>query len=129
MPVTREDVLHMATLARLVLTTEEVERFTPQLGIILDHVAELEAASELQRIARPAADEPGTDAADATLAVNEPGAEPQEHHAPLAADEPGADPLHLAAAELAPAWRDGFFTVPRLAAMQGTDDAESGDAS
>ncbi len=38
MQLTREQVLKIATLARLRLTEEEVERFTPQLTSILSYV-------------------------------------------------------------------------------------------
>ncbi|HXF52117.1 MAG TPA: Asp-tRNA(Asn)/Glu-tRNA(Gln) amidotransferase subunit GatC [Dehalococcoidia bacterium] len=37
MPLSREDVLHVARLARVALTDEEVERFQAQLSDILDH--------------------------------------------------------------------------------------------
>jgi hypothetical protein len=36
----------------------------------------------------------------------------------MRADAPGADPLAFPPERLAPAWYDGFFTVPRLSAMQ-----------
>ena len=39
--VTREQVLHVAQLAKLTLTPEEEERFTAQLGRILDWVEQL----------------------------------------------------------------------------------------
>jgi aspartyl-tRNA(Asn)/glutamyl-tRNA(Gln) amidotransferase subunit C len=45
MPIEREDVLHVARLARLELRDDEVERLTRELGAILDavgKVAELE---------------------------------------------------------------------------------------
>ena len=38
-PLTQEDVLHVARLARLELTDEEVDRFTEQLGAVLEHAA------------------------------------------------------------------------------------------
>ena len=38
MALTREEVLHVARLARLALTDEEVERFREQLSAILDAV-------------------------------------------------------------------------------------------
>ena len=41
MAITRQDVLHVAKLARLELTDAEVERMVKDLGGILDHVAEL----------------------------------------------------------------------------------------
>lgn len=96
----REDVRRMAELARLRLSDEELERLHGELDTILGH---LDALSELgdAEAAEPAA---GTRLRD---------------------DEPGADPLQRPPSELAPAWRDGFFTVPRLAAMGG-DPTEGG---
>jgi aspartyl-tRNA(Asn)/glutamyl-tRNA(Gln) amidotransferase subunit C len=47
MAITRREVLHVAKLARLELTDEEVERLTGELGAILDavgKVAELDLA-------------------------------------------------------------------------------------
>lgn len=37
MPLSREDVLHVARLARIALSDDEVERFQTQLSDILDH--------------------------------------------------------------------------------------------
>jgi aspartyl-tRNA(Asn)/glutamyl-tRNA(Gln) amidotransferase subunit C len=42
MPLTKEEVQHIATLARLELTAEEIERYREQLSAILDHVASLQ---------------------------------------------------------------------------------------
>lgn len=42
MKITREEVLHVAKLARLELTGEEVDRMTGQLDAILSYVAKLE---------------------------------------------------------------------------------------
>jgi aspartyl-tRNA(Asn)/glutamyl-tRNA(Gln) amidotransferase subunit C len=96
MAVTRTEVLRIAALARLRLEPEEVERMTGQLNGILAHIA---ALAEV--------DVAGADAvAGAT-----------EWPAARRPDEPGADPLHRPAAALAPAWQEGFFTVPRLAAL------------
>jgi aspartyl-tRNA(Asn)/glutamyl-tRNA(Gln) amidotransferase subunit C len=39
MAISREEVLHVARLARLALTDEEVERLTEELGAILDAVS------------------------------------------------------------------------------------------
>jgi aspartyl-tRNA(Asn)/glutamyl-tRNA(Gln) amidotransferase subunit C len=39
--ITREDVLHVANLARLALTEEEVERFGEQLNVILEAVSKV----------------------------------------------------------------------------------------
>ncbi len=47
MAISRDEVLHVARLARLALTDEEVERLTEELGAILDAVgivAELDLA-------------------------------------------------------------------------------------
>ena len=47
MAISREEVLHVARLARLALTEDEVERLTSELGAILDAVgivAELDLA-------------------------------------------------------------------------------------
>jgi aspartyl-tRNA(Asn)/glutamyl-tRNA(Gln) amidotransferase subunit C len=38
MAISREEVLHVARLARLALTDEEIERLTEELGAILDAV-------------------------------------------------------------------------------------------
>ncbi len=42
-PLSRADVAHVARLARLDLTEEELERFTVQLGAVLEHAADVEA--------------------------------------------------------------------------------------
>ncbi len=103
MPVTTADVLHVAGLARLRLRLEEVDRLTLQLNDILAHVAELAAAETAEVEPEPATEWP----------------------APLRADAAAPDPLQLPPAELAPAWEDGFFTVPRLAAMDTPEEASS----
>jgi len=41
--ITRDDVAHVAWLARLSLAEEELERFTEQLGAVLDHAADVDA--------------------------------------------------------------------------------------
>jgi aspartyl-tRNA(Asn)/glutamyl-tRNA(Gln) amidotransferase subunit C len=62
--ISREDVLHVAALARLTLTEDEVGRATEQLSGILDHVAALSDldldgveptahALDLQNVTRP----------------------------------------------------------------------------
>jgi aspartyl-tRNA(Asn)/glutamyl-tRNA(Gln) amidotransferase subunit C len=42
-PISRDDVIHVAKLARLDLTEEELELFTPQLAAVLEHAADVEA--------------------------------------------------------------------------------------
>jgi aspartyl-tRNA(Asn)/glutamyl-tRNA(Gln) amidotransferase subunit C len=101
MAVTREDVLHVARLARLRLTDAEVERYTGQLNDILGHVAELAGLP--------------VEGVEAVGGVAE-GAAPERE------DAPGADPIAGGPSSLAVAWENGFFTVPRLAAMEGIGD-------
>ena len=41
--ITRDDVAHVARLARMRLTDDELERFTDQLAAVLDHAADVAA--------------------------------------------------------------------------------------
>ncbi len=41
--ITRDDVAHVARLARLALTDEELGTFTGQLGAVLEHASDVEA--------------------------------------------------------------------------------------
>src|SRR6188508_2088071 len=41
--ISREEVAHVAKLARLELTDEQLDTFTPQLAAILEHAADVEA--------------------------------------------------------------------------------------
>lgn len=41
--LTRDDVAHVARLARLRLTDAELDEFTPQLAAVLDHAEDVEA--------------------------------------------------------------------------------------
>lgn len=100
MSVSRDRVHAIAALARLRLSDAEAELFAGQLSEILEHVAELGDIAET-------ADEPGHDGA-----------------APLRPDEPATDALRAPPRQFAPGWADGFFTVPRLEAMD--DDADTG---
>jgi aspartyl-tRNA(Asn)/glutamyl-tRNA(Gln) amidotransferase subunit C len=93
----RQDVERIASLAHLELEPEEVQRLTRQLADILAHFDTLHSL-DLQAVS--------------------PFEAAAERCAPPREDEPGADVLHVVPADLSPAWRDGFFTVPRLAAQQ-----------
>lgn len=42
-PISRDDVAHVAGLARLALTDDELDRFTEQLGAVLEHAADVAA--------------------------------------------------------------------------------------
>ena len=91
MAIAREQVLHVAELARLALTEDEVERFTEQLGAILEAVGKV---SELE------------------LADVEPTSHPLELVNVWAADEPRASlPLDQVFAN-APAREGDLFKVP-----------------
>jgi aspartyl-tRNA(Asn)/glutamyl-tRNA(Gln) amidotransferase subunit C len=89
--ITREHVLHTASLARLRLTDEEAERLTRELGRILEHI------DQLERVA--------TD-----------GVPPTEHlgleRLPLRADEPRTGLAHEDALREAPRRLDEGFAVP-----------------
>lgn len=93
MAVTKDDVRHVADLARLGLAEADLERYVAQLNGILAHM------EALQRVP------PAGDDADA----------PATATMRLRPDERGAVPLAAPPASFAPAMRDGFFLVPRLA--------------
>ena len=92
-PLTRADVIHVAKLARLALSDEEVEQFTVQLGAVLEHFASV-------------------------AALDTSGVPPTSHPIPLAnvlrRDEraPTLNPDVVLA--MAPAEEDGRFRVPRI---------------
>ena len=92
-PISRADVAHVARLARLDLTEDEIDRFTGQLGAVLDHVADLEA-------------------------LDTAGVPPTAHPLPLANvlrdDLPGPSLDRAEVLSQAPAAEDGRFRVPRI---------------
>ena len=91
--ITRDDVEHVARLARLALTPDEVDALTQELGVILDHAAQVDA-------------------------LDTEGVPPTAHPLPLVnvlrPDEvrPGVDRDEVLAE--APAAEDGRFRVPRI---------------
>jgi aspartyl-tRNA(Asn)/glutamyl-tRNA(Gln) amidotransferase subunit C len=91
MTITREQVLHVARLARLALTDEEVERLGSQLGAILDAVSKV---SELD------------------LSDVPPTAHPLDLVNVLAEDEPRPSLDRDIALANAPDVEDGAFRVP-----------------
>jgi len=91
MAITRDEVLHVARLARLELDDEEVEKFTEQLSAILEAVAKV---SELD------------------LADVEPTAHPLDVLNVWAADEPRPSLSLADALANAPEREAGFFKVP-----------------
>ena len=91
MAITREDVLHVADLARLALTDEEIERLGGQLNAILEAVGKV---SELD------------------LADVPPTSHPLDLVNVWAEDEPHASLPPGEALANAPEREDGFFRVP-----------------
>ena len=96
MSITGKEVEQVGRLARLALREDEIAGLTRDLNSILAHMRELEAA-----------DVEGTREMDGV----------SEHSAPFRDDVPGADALHIPPSRLAPEWAEGFFVVPRLAAL------------
>ena len=88
------DVRRAAVLSSLALSSRELEQFADDLAAVLDEFAHIDA-SEL----------PGLASRDRHLDTH------------LRADAPDSDPLHSQPSEFAPDWRDGFFVVPRLPAL------------
>jgi aspartyl-tRNA(Asn)/glutamyl-tRNA(Gln) amidotransferase subunit C len=91
MAISKDEVLHVARLARLELTDEEVGRFTDQLSAILEAVAKV---SELD------------------LSDVEPTAHPLDVVNAWAEDEPRASISVDEALANAPDRHGGFFKVP-----------------
>jgi aspartyl-tRNA(Asn)/glutamyl-tRNA(Gln) amidotransferase subunit C len=98
MAVSREEVMYIAQLARLDLTPEEVERFTPQLNRVLEHAAEL---------------------AEVDVGGVAPVGGVSQWTAPLRPDELVKDELAVPPSTLSEYFAAGFFTVPRLPALGG----------
>jgi aspartyl-tRNA(Asn)/glutamyl-tRNA(Gln) amidotransferase subunit C len=93
MPLTLEQVRHIARLARLRLTAEEERRYAEQLSAILDY------AERLKRV----------DTADVP-----PTAGVQDLEAPLRPDTPRPSLPRERALANAPATADGMFLVPPI---------------
>jgi aspartyl-tRNA(Asn)/glutamyl-tRNA(Gln) amidotransferase subunit C len=92
-PISRDDVVHVARLARLALTDDELDTYTGQLASILEHAADV-------------------------AALDTAGVPPTAHPLPLENvlrdDEvrPSLDRDEVLAQ--APAAEDGLFRVPRI---------------
>ena len=93
MSVTREDVLRIAQLAELEVDEESLPTLVEQMSRILDYVAQLSAATGSNGL-RPFV--PGPDAIR------------------FRPDEESPYPLAAGPDELAPAFKGGFFVVPKL---------------
>src|SRR5437868_13176931 len=96
-PISRADVAHVAKLARLDLTDDELEMFTGQLAAVLDHAADVEA-------------------------LDTEGVPPTAH--PLALENVLRDDVPVPSLDRdevlaqAPAVEDGRFLVPRILAEE-----------
>ncbi len=100
MALTRKDVEHIANLARLTLTDEELERYRLQLSSILEHVAQLQeldttnvppytGAAAGPHPLRP--DEPGPSLPTATLLAGAPDTAHHQFRVPPIFDTPSDD--------------------------------------
>jgi aspartyl-tRNA(Asn)/glutamyl-tRNA(Gln) amidotransferase subunit C len=94
MSVTRDDVQHIARLARLEVSEDRIDALTTELSSILDHMRVLEGVNTSRSDMRSDEDRRAT---------------------PLRADVGPPIPLATALESFAPEMRDGFFLVPRLA--------------
>jgi len=105
MTASRGELEKVAELARLELSREETEVLTRDCQAILDYFEIVKKADT--KDAQPA------------------GA--LENRAPLREDSVDCDPLERRLEEVAPAWREGYFALPRLPALDlDTLDADDG---
>lgn len=95
-----DEVRRIAGLAGLELEADEVDRLAAELGEVLEHFDRL----------------PGLETDGA------PG--PRREGVRLRPDVPSADPMAAGPERAAPDWRDGYFVVPRLPAVEGPGDGE-----
>jgi aspartyl-tRNA(Asn)/glutamyl-tRNA(Gln) amidotransferase subunit C len=102
MAVTRDDVMHVAALARLGMTDARADSLVAELNTILGHM------DVLSRVK--------TDKLEPVVGI---GAE----STPLEADSGPAIPLSREPKEFAPAMRDGFILVPRLSTHETAEES------
>ena len=94
MAVSHDDVKHVAELARLTIPAERLDALVNELNGILGHMEALSKVSTAEIEQRLTAPSEST---------------------PLRSDSGEPMKLQLPIGEIAPATRDGFFVVPRLA--------------
>ena len=99
MTVERDDVEHVARLAALALDTKTLDELTRQIGQILDYVSQLQDVAE-----------------DTTGGRGYPG--PRQE---LRVDQAQHTALAISLEQMAPAFQDGLFLVPRLGAVGDTE--------
>lgn len=91
--LSRDDVAHVAQLARIALSDVEIDLYAEQLGVVLDHAAELAALDTASVIAT---------------------AHPLPLQNVLRSDEPRDSLDHDEVLSQAPAVEDGRFRVPSI---------------
>lgn len=106
MAVTHDDVRNIAALARLAVAPERLDAIVGELNGILRH---------MDVLARVEGRDAAQAAADAAAGMR------------LSPDRGPSVSLARPPQTIAPAWRDGFFLVPRLA-THGAAGASAGDA-
>jgi aspartyl-tRNA(Asn)/glutamyl-tRNA(Gln) amidotransferase subunit C len=97
MKIRREEVLHIAELAEIGVDDADLPSLVAQLDRIVEYVAQLEQAP-----------------AEGDLLSFQPG----PAQVAWRADEVRPEPLAIPPAQMAPAWRGGYFVVPRLTGME-----------
>jgi aspartyl-tRNA(Asn)/glutamyl-tRNA(Gln) amidotransferase subunit C len=97
----RDEVIHVARLAELAVKDDDLDRLVDQLNRIVDYVRQLDQL-------------PATGPEDDFV--------PGPAQVALRADEPGSVPLARPPAAMAPEFAEGFFLVPRHAAMEASED-------
>jgi aspartyl-tRNA(Asn)/glutamyl-tRNA(Gln) amidotransferase subunit C len=112
MAVSREDVLRIAALARIAVPADRLETIAGELSGILRHMQALD----------------GVENADAVRLVEDSGAgmllrSEAPPGMPLARPREALAPGMLVHGVTAPAMRDGFYLVPRLATHEDGADA------
>lgn len=98
MPISEDDVRHVATLARLALTDEQVTTLTGELGSILGHIDEL-SKLDLEGV------EPTAHPLDMTNSMREDCVVPGLTQAEAVANAPEAE--------------GGAFVIPRIVGVGG----------
>ena len=97
MSIGKDEVIHVARLAELAVSESELPKLVDQLSRIVDFVAELNEV-------------PADEAA--------PPFQAGPARTPLREDMVAPVPLVRGPGQIAPAFVDGFFVVPRLGAME-----------
>ena len=100
--VDRQEIERIAALARIRLGSDEAAQLADDCRSILDYFESIRELDGLE--AEPA--------------------ETLERPAPSRDDVIDANPLTLAPGDLAPAWRGGYFVLPRLPALDAEEVSE-----